>query len=72
MPMDREHLKSEVEEAEGYLMLGMLLEAWDVVEELVPEDRTAREVLEIRLRILTGMKKWEREIFEGFGFYWRI
>ena len=48
-----------VEEAIGYLELGMLSEAWEIIEDLPPEEKTNEPVLVIRLRILTGLSQWE-------------
>lgn len=45
--------------AEGYHDLGMHEDAWNVLEELPPIDKTEPLVLELRLRILTAMNRWE-------------
>ena len=45
--------------AEGYLELGMFEDAWAATEGLPPEERTAPLVLELRLRVLTAMEKWD-------------
>ena len=52
-------LSDRFEEATGYLDLGMCEDAWNVTEDLPPIDRVEPLVLELRLRILTAMEKWE-------------
>ncbi|MDF1853197.1 MAG: hypothetical protein P1U85_20330, partial [Verrucomicrobiales bacterium] len=48
-----------LEQAEGFIELGMFSDAWQVIEDLPPEERTSEPVLVIRLRILTGLSQWE-------------
>lgn len=49
----------QLDRAEGFLLLGMLAEAWQETEDLPPIDRVDPLVLEIRLRILTATGNWE-------------
>ncbi len=46
-------------EAEGYLELGMIEEAWEATENLEPLDRCEPLAAEMRLRIATAGEKWE-------------
>lgn len=48
-----------LEQAEGYVALGMFSDAWEVIEDLPPEEKTSEPVLVIRIRILTGLFQWE-------------
>ena len=52
--MRLDHLQA----AEGYLELGMLVEANDEIEKLAPELKTTSPVLGIRLEIYRAAKKW--------------
>ena len=45
--------------AEGFVELGMWLEANDELEEIDPEVRHVPEVLEVRLQIYRALEKWE-------------
>ena len=48
-----------LEEAGGYVALGMFSDAWEATEELPPEERTSEPALVIRLQVLTGLAQWE-------------
>jgi len=48
-----------LEQAEGFIELGMFSDAWQVIEDLPPEEKTNEPVLVIRLRILTDLSQWE-------------
>ena len=50
---------NQLEEAEGFIALGMYSDAWEATEELPPIDRVMPATLEVRLRILTALEKWE-------------
>ena len=52
---DQKHLTV----AEGYVELGMFLDANAELEEIDPEVRHVLEVLVVRLRIYRGLEKWE-------------
>ena len=52
-------LNEELTRAEGFFELGMLNDAWNQTEELPPIDRVEPLVLELRLRILTALEKFE-------------
>src|ERR1043166_8573624 len=45
--------------AKGFLLGGMLQDAWDQREEIEPELRATKEVLSLRVKILMAMEKWE-------------
>lgn len=59
-PPDQQHWQAAV----GYVELGMFQDANDQLEKIDPFNRAALEVLEVRLAIYHGLKKWElmREI----------
>ena len=56
---DRIATMPSLSNAQGYLDLGMHEDAWAATEDLPPEARTQPAVLELRLRILTSMEKWD-------------
>jgi len=45
--------------AEGFVLLGTIVEAWDTLEELPASFRTLPEVLKVRLMICTRLDHWE-------------
>lgn len=45
--------------AQGYLGLGMPMDAWNELEEVPAEFRSAREVLLMRVAVCQAMGKWE-------------
>jgi uncharacterized protein HemY len=51
-------LKQKLQFAEGFLELGMLVEANDTLDELDPALRATPEVLAVRLQIYLKAKKW--------------
>lgn len=51
--------KSRVTAAQGYLELGMPLEANEELEQIEAEQRGHTEVLAVRVRIYQVLKKWE-------------
>ena len=52
-------MKEQLTRAEGFFLLRMLSDAWEVTEEMAPIDRIEPLVLELRLRILTESGRWE-------------
>ena len=48
-----------LQQAEGYLELGMLDESWEATETLEPLDRVEPLAVEMRLRIATAGEKWQ-------------
>src|SRR5690349_161573 len=54
-PADRRHLVA----AEGYLELGMALEANEELEHIEPDVRHVAEVLALRLQVYQQLGKWE-------------
>lgn len=48
---------NQFEQAEGYLELGMFVEAWNALEELPPEQRTFPQVFAFRVKILVALRK---------------
>ena len=45
--------------AEGFVLLDLLVEAWDALEALPPSSRTLPEALQVRLMICTRLDHWE-------------
>lgn len=58
---DQNLLTRHLRAAEGYVELGMFLDANAELDEIAPDLRAAPEVLAVRLGIYSGLKKWERE-----------
>jgi thioredoxin-like negative regulator of GroEL len=54
-----------IEIAEGFLTLGMSLEAWETLEDLPAESKNNQRVLELRLEILCQEKEWEKASILG-------
>jgi tetratricopeptide (TPR) repeat protein len=52
-------IQRQLTEAVGYLELGMLQDAWDVLEEIPAEQRHLPPVLHVRLEIYRRMEKYE-------------
>jgi len=48
---------NQFEQAEGYLELGMFVEAWNALEELPPEQRAFPQVFAFRVKILVALRK---------------
>lgn len=46
--------------AEGFLALGMPLEAWEALEDLPSEAKVLRRVLELRMECLVAVKSWDK------------
>ena len=51
-------MEKQLQAAEGYLELGMLVEANDEIENLPPELKTSSAVLVLRLEIYRAAEKW--------------
>lgn len=58
MPLVENDLK-HLTAAHGYVELGMFLDANAELEEIDPEVRHVPEVLEVRVQIYRGLKRWE-------------
>ncbi|MFT5405686.1 MAG: hypothetical protein ACI9DF_004541 [Verrucomicrobiales bacterium] len=58
MLLDRE-TEQKLVEAEGYLLLSMNQDAWDVLDALPPEHKTANKVLRLRMHIALELERWE-------------
>jgi predicted Zn-dependent protease len=52
-------LQRNLDAALGYLALGMHQDAWEELESLPPELRADDQVLDLRISIYQGLKKWE-------------
>lgn len=53
-------LTRHLQAAQGYLELGLPLEANEEVEQIVPELKTLSEVLAVRVEIFRALAKWDR------------
>lgn len=51
-----------IEKAEGFLTLGMGLDAWETLEDLPAESKNDQRVLELRLECLCRESSWEKAI----------
>jgi hypothetical protein len=49
-----------IEKAEGFITLGLNLDAWETLEDLPSEAKNNQRVLELRLEILWYEKEWEK------------
>jgi len=58
-------INSTIEKAEGFLALGMGVEAWETLEGLPTEAKNLQPVLELRLEILVHEKEWEKAVILG-------
>jgi hypothetical protein len=58
-------LNHAIEKAEGYITLGLNVDAWEVLEDLPPESKNNQRVLELRLEILCCEKEWEKASILG-------
>lgn len=54
-----QEIERTIQAVSGYLDLGMLLEAWDELETLAPDERLNNEVISLRIEILHRLEKWE-------------
>jgi predicted Zn-dependent protease len=68
-PEERQALSKHLEAAEGYLDLGMPMDAWNELEAIEAEDRGTIEVLKVRLEVCRSLEKWElmAEIAQHLG-----
>lgn len=58
-PEERQALSKHLEAAEGYLDLGMPIDAWNELEAIEAEDRGRTEVLKVRLEVCRSLENWE-------------
>lgn len=54
--------RSAIEKAEGFLTLGMGLDAWETLEDLPAESKNDQRVLELKLACLCNQSSWEKAI----------
>lgn len=59
MEVDRDSDVSRLEQETGYFELGMFTDAWELIETLLPDEKTEAPVLDLRLRILTALSQWD-------------
>ena len=58
-PEERQALLKHLNAVQGYLHLGMEMDAWNELENIPAEQRGRPEVLKIRADVSRSMKKWE-------------
>lgn len=51
----RRHLDASI----GYLGLGLLMDAWNELEEIDAKDRTRPEILKLRVEVCRALENWE-------------
>ncbi len=54
-----------IEKAEGFITLGLNVDAWETLEDLPSESKNNQRVLELRLEILCHEKEWEKASILG-------
>ena len=53
-------IRQAIEKAEGFVTLGMGLEAWETLEDLPTDAKNIPRVLELRLESLVCLRSWEK------------
>lgn len=56
-----------IEQAEGFLVLGMAEDAWETLEDLPSDAKNHQRVLELRLECLCVLKEWHKAVYLGEG-----
>ena len=59
MPLSEEEQQKHIDAAQGFMELGMFLDADGELERIDPFCRHLPEVLEVRVQIYSALKKWE-------------
>lgn len=60
-------IKTATDKAEGFLVLGMAVDAWESLEDLPTESKNHPRVLELRLECLGVLKEWQKTVILGEG-----
>lgn len=60
-----EYIKQSTDKAEGFIALGLPLDAWETLEDLPSEAKNHPRVLELRLEILCHEKEWRKAVILG-------
>jgi predicted Zn-dependent protease len=68
-PEERQALLKHLNAVQGYLHLGMEMDAWNELESIEPQDRGRIEVLKARLEVCRSLERWElmAEIAQRLG-----
>lgn len=53
-------IKTATDKAEGFLVLGMAVDAWESLEDLPTESKNHPRVLELRLECLVCLQDWQK------------
>jgi tetratricopeptide (TPR) repeat protein len=59
------HINHATDKAEGFITLGLHVDAWETLEDLPLEAKNHPRVLELRLEILCHKKAWEKASILG-------
>lgn len=62
-----ETIRAAIEKAEGFVTLGMGVEAWETLEDLPTEAKNHPRVLELRVESLICLREWEKAKILGDG-----
>lgn len=62
-----EAIRAAIEKAEGFLVLGMGVEAWETLEDLPSDAKNHPRVLELRVAVLIHEQSWQKAVFLAEG-----
>ncbi len=62
-----EAIRAAIEKTEGFLVLGMGVEAWETLEDLPTESKNHPEVLALRVAVLVHEREWQKVVFLAEG-----
>ena len=60
-------IRAAIEKAEGFLSLGMGVEAWETLEDLPSDAKNHPRVLELRVAVLVHERDWQKAVFLAEG-----
>jgi len=55
-------IQTVIESAQGYLLLGMLPDAWEEIKKLTSQEQLLPEVLDIRVALLMQEQRWQEAL----------
>ena len=62
-----EAIRAAIEKAEGFLVLGMGVEAWETLEDLPSDAKNHPQVLALRVAVLVHEQSWQKAVFLAEG-----
>jgi uncharacterized protein HemY len=62
-----DQIRADIERAEGFIELGLSVEAWETLEDLPPDAKNHPSVLALRVRILAHQREWLKLTFLAEG-----